>query len=423
LIPVARAALFASAVALAAIVSAAPARTAAQTPPASRVLVGRRAPAPVVRVFTPPDFFGSYAIWGATGHDPRGHVWFGVTSNDGHAGSAHLYELDPESGSIQDRGNVVNELTRLGLRRPGEVQLKIHSRIVEGPDGYQYFSSMDESGEEADGSKYPTWGGHLWRRGSTGAWEHLAATREALIAVATGGQYVYALGYFNHVLYQFDTRSKQIRSVTVGSAGGHVSRNFFVDRRGHAFVPRITEGTTGRLAASLVELDAGLKEVAASPLAEYFERGRDDSHGIVAAHPGPGGSWFFATGKGRLYHLALPAAEGGPATVEDIGWFHPGGSRYVASMFRDDATGALFGVAYASNYGSDQFEWVRRLPRGPATVAPFPYGTEERFPHGAVLYGSMTRDQAGRFYVVGSMNYKPLVLQVTPAGPATTATP
>lgn len=121
--------------------------------------------------------------------------------------------------------------------------------------------------------------------------------------------------------------------------------------------------------------------------------------------------------------MAPPRDETSPAAVEDIGWFHPGGSRYVASMFRDDASGALFGVAYASNYGAEEFEWVRRLPRGPATVAAFPYGTEQRFPHGAVLYGSMTRDQAGRFYVVGSMNYKPLVLQVTPAAPAAAAAP
>src|SRR5229473_700087 len=165
-----------------------------------------------------------------------------MTSNDDRgSGSAHLFELNPDTSTFSDRGNVVAELERLGLRRPGETQMKIHSRIVQAQDGYQYFSSMDESGENEDGSKLPTWGGHLWRRGRGPGWEHLAATREALIAVATGGPYVYALGYFNHVLYQFDTRTRRLRSVTVGSAGGHVSRNFFVDARGHAFVPRITK--------------------------------------------------------------------------------------------------------------------------------------------------------------------------------------
>ena len=77
----------------------------------------------------------------------------------------------------------------------------------------------------------------------------MKATPEALIAVATGGPYVYSLGYFNHVLYQFDTRTKRIRSVAVGAAGGHVSRNFFVDDRGHAFVSRVTRSGSGELGA------------------------------------------------------------------------------------------------------------------------------------------------------------------------------
>ena len=191
---------------------------------------------PTVRVLTPPDFWGAWAIWGATGNDLRGHVWVGITSNDDRgSGSAHLYELDPDVGSINDRGNVVQELERLHLRRPGETQMKIHSRIVEAADGRLYFTSMDESGEKDDGSRLPTWGGHLWRLSRRGVWQHLAAVPQALIAAAVGGPYVYTLGYFNHVLFQFDTRSGRMASVTVGSVGGHVSRNIFADRRGHAY--------------------------------------------------------------------------------------------------------------------------------------------------------------------------------------------
>lgn len=364
-----------------------------------------------MRILTPPDYPGAYAIWGATGYDARGHVWIGITSNDHKTGSAHLYEFDPAMDKFTDRGNVVEELTRLGLRRPGELQMKIHSKIVEGPGSYQYFSSMDESGEEDDGSKLPTWGGHLWRRGRAGAWEHLFATPEALIAVAAGGPYVYALGYFNHVLYQFDTRTGRHRSVTVGSAGGHVSRNFIVDSRGHAFVPRVTRATSATATALLVEYEPSLREIGAQRLDEYFERDPDNSHGIVAVHPGADGSWFFATGKGRLYRID-PTSDG-PATVIDLGWFHPSGNRYVASMFRDPDTGALHGVALPSGNGSRTVEWVTHLPSGKATAAPFPYGESLEFPTGAVLYGSMTRDLKGHFYVVGSMNYKPLILQVT----------
>ena len=52
--------------------------------------------------------------------------------------------------------------------------MKIHSKIVQGPDGCLYFASMDEEGERTDGSRPPTWGSHLWRlRLSDGGWEHL----------------------------------------------------------------------------------------------------------------------------------------------------------------------------------------------------------------------------------------------------------
>ena len=100
--------------------------------------------------------------------------------------------------------------------------------------------------------------------------------------------------------------------------------------------------------------------------------------------------------------------------MSDEGWFHPAGKRYVASLFRDPASGALYGVASPSSYGTRTFEWVTHKADGGISVATFPYGAETTFPESAVLYGSMTHDKAGRFYVVGSMHYKPVVLQVTP---------
>jgi len=378
---------------------------AAQTSPPARP--------PSTRVIALPDFWGANAIWGATGNDRRGHIWLGITSNDEKTGSAHLFEFDPATDVVVDRGNVVAELERLHLRRPEERQMKIHSRIVEMPDGHLYFSSMDESDENPDGSRLPTWGGHLWRLRRPGfTWEHLSKTPEALIAVAGGGPFVYALGYFNHVLYQFDTRTRTMRSVAVGSAGGHVSRNFFADDRGHVYVPRVVREGPDKLTASLVELDPQLKEVSSHPLEEYFERGLDDSHGIVAVHPDGHGGWFFATGKGRLYQVE--PVPGGPSRVLDRGWLHPSGARYVASMFRDEAGGRLFGVASSSSYGNRRFEWITLGADGRATVAPFSYGAAEEFPHGALLYGSIARDRSGRFYVVGTMKYKPVLLQITP---------
>ncbi len=367
---------------------------------------------PKVTVIPPPDFWGAYAIWGATGADSRGHIWIGITSNDeGSERSAHLYDFDPATTTFVDKGAVVGELARLKVRRPKEVQMKIHSKIVVGADGLRYFASMDEEGEASDGSVYPIWGGHLWRLSATGAWQHLRTTKEALIAVAAGGPFVYALGYFNHVLYQYHTKTGVMKSVAVGSAGGHVSRNFAADARGHAFVSRITRAANGSPAAALVEYDADLKELAATPLPEYFEKGNDDSHGIVGVSPGADGSSLIATGKGRLYQIVPQAS--GPSTVTDLGWFHPKGSRYVPSLFRDDATGTIYGVAYSSNYGDTKFEWISRTADGKATTAPLPYGDKPEFPQAALLYGSMTKDAQGRFYVVGTMNYKPVILQIT----------
>jgi hypothetical protein len=380
----------------------------AQTPPPQAV-----AKSPTVKVLHPPDFWGEYAIWGATGVNKAGKIFLGMTSNDERgSGSAHLFEFNPTTEAFVDRGNVVSELQRLGLRRPRETQMKIHSRIVEAVDGYQYFSSMDESGEADDGSKLPMWGGHLWRRGPTGVWEHLAATKEALIAVATGGPYVYSLGYFNAVLYQFDTRTRKIRSVIIGAAGGHVTRNFFVDDRGHAFVPRTVKTGAASATAALVELDTSLVEVGNYPLAEYFEGPPDSSHGIVAVAPDGSRGWYFTTGNGRLYRVEPKAT--GPSALTDLGWIHPAGSRYAPSIFRDEQTGVIYGVTYLNSSGSQGFEWITRPVNGQTTVAPLLYG-DVPFPTGAVLYGSITRDLAGRFYVVGLMNYKPVILQVTPA--------
>jgi hypothetical protein len=381
---------------------------------ATSALTTAQTPSPAVKVLSPPDFWGEEAIWGATGFDRAGHIFFGMTSNDDRgAGSAHLFELDPATNRFADRGNVVAELERLGLRRPGETQMKIHSRIVIGADGLQYFASMDETGENDDGSRLPTWGGHLWSRGRTGQWEHLAATPEALIAVSTGGPFIYALGYFNHVLYQFDTRSKHFRSVAVGAAGGHVSRNFFADERGHAFVSRVVRSAATSATASLVEFDAELTEIAAAPLPEYFESGADDSHGIIATVPDGAGGWYFTTGKGRLYR-EQPVSTG-PSKVSDLGWIHPSGPRYPASLFRDDRSGTLFSVVAPSHNGTTSFDWIRRGADGTTTVVPLPYGEAQTFPAGALLYGSMTHDAAGRFYAVGTMAYKPVILQISPA--------
>jgi hypothetical protein len=85
----------------------------------------------------------------------------------------------------------------------------------------------------------------------------------------------------------------------------------------------------------------------------------------------------------------------------------------VASLFRDETSSLLHGVSAPLTWGSRRFEWVTRHADGTTEVTGLPYAGASEFPSSALLYGSMTRDRAGRFYVVGTMARKPLVLQVT----------
>lgn len=168
---------------------------------------------PAVEELAVPGFPDANAIWGATGRDTHGRLWFGVSAKRP-GGSAHLLRLDPATGRWTDAGAVNDQLGRAGVRRDGEAQVKIHSRILPAPDGRLYFTSMDEDGEHEDGSMLPRWGSHLWRIDpATLAWEHLLSAPEGLVAAAVGGPFVFSLGYFGHVLYRLDTRSGEVRQI------------------------------------------------------------------------------------------------------------------------------------------------------------------------------------------------------------------
>ena len=390
----------------------------------------------VVEVALPP-FPGAHAIWGATGQDESGHIWFGVTAANTPLPSAHLFEYDPQSALVTDRGNVVDQLKRAGVSRDGEHQAKIHSRIVQGPQGYLYFASMDEEGEHEDGSRLPTWGGHLWRlQLSTHRWEHLLAAPEALIAVAAGDRFVYALGYFNHVLHQYDTTTGAIQQVTVGSVDGHISRNFIVDYRGHAYVPRLRaeQSATGRrvIRTSIVEFGSDLREVKETPLVYDHYVHNDNptqSHGIVSLQEMADKSWFFNTHVGFLFHVVPPPSAGGsavnqaPADVVSVSWFHPDGRSYVASLFTPDGTSTLLGLSHDNlvEGGKGGFQWLTcDLTSVSCRIAPFTSKTPDAttLARGG-FYGSATRDVHNDHYVVGNVpadrgDTRPIVLRVRP---------
>ena len=366
---------------------------------------------PRVRELAVPPFADATAVWGATGRDARGHIWFGVSaSSDG--GSARLFEYAPDSDTWTDRGAVLEKLAGLGRKRAGEGQIKIHSKIVPAADGWLYFASTDEEGEAYDGSRPPRWGGHLWRvHPQRKNWEHLAAVEHGLVAVSGAGRFVYALGYFGHVLYQYDTAGGAIRRVDVGSVGGHVSRNFLTDVRGHAYVPRVVRPAYGSPEVFLVEFDTGLREVGATPLHRYVGRGRlEENHGIVGVAYLPDGRLAFSTALGYVYLIEPGAA--GAAKVREADWLHPAGSTYAPSLFSMNDGELVAGVAYRG----PRFEWVVTDLRTRASRA-FPLDTLGL--EGVLLYGSISRDNAGRLYEVGWASNgrggkRPLVLQVDP---------
>lgn len=369
---------------------------------------------------------GSGAIWGASGRDDSGNIWLGVSPRHG-KGSARLYQLAPGASTAMDRGAVETQLRQQGIGPVQARQGKIHSRIVQADDGYLYFTSMDERGERADGSAPPRWGSHLWRvKAPDYRWEHLLAVPEGLIAVSGVGRWIYALGYWGHKLYQYDTDSGRVRSVTVGSVGGHISRNFLSDRAGHAYVPRLRSAATppdhtgwvpyrdgDELISSLVEFDSDLNIVNETPLQHYVPAHGDPAgnHGIIGLAWMGDGSMVFVTHRGYLYRIY--PRRGKPAWVVEAGRF--GSGAYAPSLFSIDGSRWLAGASRGKPW-----QWVvHDLESGQSRSTPLALPRIWNLQ----LYGSVTRDDSGNFYLLGQGsladdrqgNRSPLLLRVKPA--------
>lgn len=321
---------------------------------------------PRLRRLAFPAIRGANAIWGATGRDDAGRMYFGVSCANVEFPSAHLLEL-PRGGELKIAGDVLAQLKSNGKFRDGEGQMKIHSKPCQASDGFLYFASMDVQGENENGSQLPTWGGHLWRKkpGDDGSWQHLLTSKEALINVGCTGRHVYALGYFDHVLYRYDTQTREFKSIHVGSYRGHISRNLLVDLREHVFVPRVKEVPAERageeavtkidevyVESSLVEFDSELSEVQSWPLPDYEPTYRGDSHGIVGYAALANGDICFTTHTGALWKVAA-GGESASALVR-LGWFHPQGRSYPACLVCPTGQRHLMGLANMKK----RFEWV-----------------------------------------------------------------
>jgi hypothetical protein len=376
-----------------------------------------------IRELELPLFAGANAIWGASGRDDQGHLWFGVSVQD--EKSARLIEYLPQQDRFVDHGDPVTALETHGLARDGTRQVKIHSKIIQADDGHLYFSSMDEEGESHKTGALPHWGSNLWRyKPRESRWEHVFHAPEGLIAIAGVGRWIYALGYWDHVLYQYDTRTGRVSHIRVGSEGGHVSRNIIADINGHVYVPRLKyydmpeDAATGSdeshrlLVATLMEYDTKLRVVNTFPLIHYVGDGRPlKYHGITAFTHMADHSIVFVTGTGYLYRI-IPANDG-PAGVEELGWIHPEGESYTAALFPLDGQEWLLGVGKhraRGKRGGGQYQVVlynlrQRTSRTvPAQIPDYRY---------LLLYGSNTRDDRANSYLVGRVDWKtPIVWQL-----------
>lgn len=345
------------------------------------------------------------AIWGAIGRDDKGLIYFGASSHGGDEASAFLYQYNPETGSIIAQSDVVTELKRNHVHRRGMRQNKLHSKFYQANDGYLYFSSFDESGE-AEGVN-PKWGGNLWRKKPNDKhWQHLLATEEALVGINTNGRYVYALGYWDHVLYQYDIQTNTTKRIAVGSTNRHVSRNFIVDELGHAYVPQLIQNDFNEIKVSLAEYNEQLKLVATYPLPSYQSDDFRKHHGIVAYASMKNGDIFFTSADGGIYHIK--PFEQSAKKVQYKGMMHPNGKAYISSLFSIDGTGIIAGIGRQDKKdGGVGYQWI--VYNTSLNMA----NTTKIAVNKSLLYGSLTRDNQGDMYIVGTSNNKPLLLNLS----------
>jgi len=354
------------------------------------------------------------SIWGATGKDHLGRVYFGVSAWDGGKDpSAALWRYDPVKDQFEELGSIRQKLEELGLRRSipfAETQIKIHSKIVQATDGRMYFSSQDEHQEDETGGRNPLFGGRLFALDPiTDQWECILTAPEGLISIAARNRYVVAQGYFGHVLYQYDVVSKSIRSRKLGTFKGHVSRNIFMDRRMHVYGIRARIATQDEkigiynvgeasVRVSLVELDTELEEVQEWPLEDYLVTETTRSEGITGYCELRDGTIVFVTQTGALWKITI---QDEIAKLERVGWiggdsesfcgglFAPFGDRFICGFTQRPSESARVWTVYDLDTAQANF---LKLDRQSADLLSRPE---------LLTYGTETLDHQTRAYVVG----------------------
>lgn len=353
------------------------------------------------------------AIWGALGRDDAGNIYFGASTHGGEYGTAYLYQYNPVTDQVTPQSDVVTQLKMNGEYEPDARQNKLHSKFYEADDGYLYFSSFDESGESEGVNPY--WGGHLWRKKPNDEnWEHLLATEEALIAVNTNGRYVYALGYWDHVLYQFDVMTKKVKRIVVGSIGQHITRNFLVDINGHAFVPELSLNEYNETSVSLIELDTNLNIVGRYPMPSYKAENIRHHHGIVGYTSLANGDVYFTTWDNGFYKISIN--ESGPSKLKYLNTFTDT-KQYSPSIYPIPGTEMIGGLYKKDKSNYSWLIYQADMNIKESVPVELPEGLRRAF-----FWGTLTKDDLGNYYAVGwsdsdhsRRGMEPIIVKLTPS--------
>ena len=161
-----------------------------------------------------------------------------------------------------------------------------------------------------------------------------------------------------------------------------------------------------RLESTLVEFDTNLKEIAEFPLAHYDSDLSEKSHGITGIAYLANGSFVFTTHTGFLYHV-FPQPNR-PADVVPLGWFHPSGPAYCPSLFTISGKRYLVGVSTIKP--SRKYEWIiYDIDKQSAKAVPLELAQQIQDSDvrpKLLLYGSITRDSNGAYYLAGRYRRK-----------------
>lgn len=176
-----------------------------------------------------PDFPEAHSTWGSIGYSSATNkVFVGVTN---HADRVGLFEYDVAAGHMRLCG-FVPDLANL---RDYQWQGKVHSQIVEGPDGAMYFTTDGGESREEYLMEHP----HGYSGGFILRWDPVA---RRLTNLGVGKQYdsikdlavdqtsgkIFAVSYPQVHLLLYDTRRNDLRDLgRVGS--DHVPRVIFRD--------------------------------------------------------------------------------------------------------------------------------------------------------------------------------------------------